>query len=236
LGNWASDLTKPFDEDLAATHRAAARARRLGAEFIRIMSYPIGDPANLREEERFRRLREIVAVFAGSGTTVVHENCSNYGGMSWRHSLKLLENVPGLKLVFDMGNCAGDLDYLKPEPRPRQNAWEFYQKVRDHVAYVHIKDAMWDPNLGENRLGFPMEGKKRHVFPGEGTCHVRAIVADLRATGYSSGLSIEPHMGAGLPASELTPETNAYETYVEYGRRLMRVAAEITAALVGAAS
>ncbi|MBC8041279.1 MAG: sugar phosphate isomerase/epimerase, partial [Opitutaceae bacterium] len=64
LGNWACDITKPFDDEFAAACRAAVRARRLGAEFIRVMSYPVGDPANLHEEERFRRLREIVALFA----------------------------------------------------------------------------------------------------------------------------------------------------------------------------
>lgn len=217
LCNGGARLDLPFKEDRVRAYRAAERAVALRADFIRIMSYPIGDPANLHEEERFSRLREIVKAFEGTGTTVVHENCSNYGGMGWIYTLKLLENVPGLKLVFDMGNCAGDLDYTKPQPHPRQDAWEFYEKVRDHVAYLHVKDAYWDAAIGG----------KVHVFPGEGACHVKAILRDLAQRGYQGGISIEPHMGAGLKAPELSEAENKYATYVTFGRRLMELTADI---------
>ena len=100
IANGAKDIRKPFECRDAAL-RAASRARKLGAEFIRVMSYPIGDPNDLLEEERFRRLREIAAIFADSGTTVVHENCSNYGGMGWTYTLRLLEQVPGLKKAME---------------------------------------------------------------------------------------------------------------------------------------
>jgi sugar phosphate isomerase/epimerase len=213
LCNGASKLDDPIEKLLASAQRAANRAVKLKADFIRIMSYPIGDIANLREEERYRRLREIVAIFAGTGTTVVHENCSNYGGMGWTYTLKLLENVPGLKLVFDMGNCAGDLDYTKPEPRPRQNAWEFYSKVRDHIAYVHVKDAVFDSATN----------KKVHVFPGEGSCYVREILQDLLKRGYQGGISIEPHMGAGLNDASLSVDENKYQTYVGFGKHLVQL-------------
>ena len=209
--NASRSILNPFDGCRDSALRAAMRGRKLGAEFVRVMSYGIGDPEDLREAERFRRLREVVAIFAGSGVTVVHENCGNYGGMTWMHTLKLLENVPGLKLVFDMGNCVGDADYGKPEPHPRQNAWEFYRQVRGHIAYVHIKDANWDAT----------NGKKIHGFPGKGEGFVREIVADLLASRYSGALSIEPHMHAGLPADlGLSEAENRYQTYVQYGRKL----------------
>lgn len=218
LANGAKDIRKPFDADEASARRAAIRGRRLGADFVRIMSYPVGDVADLREAERFRRLREIVAIFAGSGVTVVHENCGNYGGMGVRYALRLLENVPGLRLVFDMGNTVSDLDYDRPAPHPRQDAWEFYRGVRDHIAYVHVKDAIWDDT----------SKSKVHVFPGQGEGHVRRILADLRQTGYTQALSIEPHMHAGLKSRpDLTPEENAYQTYVEYGRQLERLLATL---------
>lgn len=221
IGNWQTNIRQPFDADRDAARRAAPRARRLGAEFVRVMSYPVGpDPDDLLAEERFRRLREVVAIFADSGATVVHENCDNYGAMSAAHARRMLENVPGLKLVFDMGNCGGDADYTKPAPYPRQNAWEYYRGVRGHIAYVHIKDVNWNPAAGG----------KVHVFPGEGECHVREILADLRATGYAGALSIEPHMGAGLPASlGLSREENARQTYVEYGRRLVGIVNDLDA-------
>jgi sugar phosphate isomerase/epimerase len=219
IANGGKDIRKPFECRDAAL-RAVRRARRLGAEFIRVMSYPVGDPNDLLEEERVRRLREIVVIFADSGTTVVHENCNNYGGMGWTYSLRLLDRVPGLKLVFDMGNCPGDADFTKAAPHPRQNAWEFYRQVRDHIVYVHIKDARWIEATGE----------KQHVFPGCGEGHVREIIADLLRIGYTGGLSIEPHMHAGLPAElGLTDAENRYRTYVEYGRRLEHLVESIRA-------
>ncbi len=212
LANGGKDIRKPFDAELAAARRAAERGRRLGAEFVRVMSYPIGDPAGCLAEERFRRLREFVAVFADSGVTVVHENCANNGGMGASYSLRLLDDVPGLKLVFDMGNAVADLDHDRPAPHPRQSAWEFYRAVRSHVAYVHVKDALPDDTQPTG---------VRHVFPGEGAADVRRILADLHATGYTGALSIEPHMHAGPADPALSHEENCYRTYVEFGCRLM---------------
>lgn len=216
IANGGRDIRKPFDSCLQAARRAAPRAQRLGAEFARVMSYPIGDPAELLEEERFHRLREIVKIFAAHGVQAVHENCANYGGMSGRHSLRLLENVPGLKLVFDTGNPVADRDYGVDPPRSRQSSLEFFRQVREHIVYVHIKDAI-----------ARTEGGAVHVFPGEGQGEVREVLRELLTGGYAGGLSIEPHMGAGLPDPALSREENSYRTYVEYGRRLMNMVAEI---------
>jgi len=43
-------------------------------------------------------------MFLDAGLQPVHENCMNYGGMSWQHALELLDKCPGLKWVFDTGN------------------------------------------------------------------------------------------------------------------------------------
>jgi len=217
IGNWSKGVDKPFDACLGEAKRAAARMPRLGSKFIRIMSYPILPGKDQMEEERFRRLREIQQIFSDIGVTVVHENCNNYGGMSWSHSLKLLENVPGLKLVFDMGNCVHDLDYSKPEPYPRQSAWEFYEHIRDHIAHLHIKDGVMDA-----------EGKHIHHFPGEGVADVKRIVKDLLGRGYTGAISIEPHMGVAPEFKDAaTPEEGKYQTYVEFGKRLTKLLAEV---------
>jgi len=217
IANGGKSIEKPFDADLEETKRAAARMPRLGSKFIRIMSYPVLPGKDQMEAERFRRLREIVKILGDVGVTVVHENCHNYGAMSWRHSLKLLENVPGLKLVFDMGNCVNDVDRSQEPPWPRQSAWEFYTHIRDHIVHLHIKD-------GE----MTAEGKHIHHFPGEGTADVKRIVQDLLVSGYSGAISIEPHMGiAPQFANAATPEDGKYQTYVEYGKRLVKLFSEI---------
>lgn len=216
IANGGKDIRKPFVECLQATRRAAPRAVRLGAEFVRVMSYPVGEPPGALEDERFRRLREITAIFADHGVQTVHENCANYGGMGWRHSLRLIENVPGLKLVFDTGNPVADRDYSVQPARDRQSSLEFFRHVRQHVVYIHIKDA----------VARPEGGAPIHVFPGGGQGQVREVLRELAAMGYSGGLSIEPHMGAGLPDISLSTEENSYRTYLEYGRRTMALVRE----------
>ena len=57
---------------------------------------------------------------------MVHENCMNYGGMSWQHTLEL-QYLPGLKLVYDTGNPVFARDRSK-EGNPWQDPWEFYQE------------------------------------------------------------------------------------------------------------
>jgi len=220
IANWGKKIAEPFEDSLAAVDRAVPRMRRLGAKLVRIMSYAIELDAEGRalpdqaETERFRRLREIVKRFTDAGITPVHENCMNYGGMSAGHTLKMLENVPGLKLVFDTGNPPLTKDFSKPFPYPMQNTWEFYRKVKEHIAYVHIKDTKWDAARKE----------ELYFFPGEGDGDVERVLADLFAGGYDGGLSIEPHMAVVFHDASVQSSRKArFDNYVEYGRRTMRM-------------
>jgi sugar phosphate isomerase/epimerase len=174
------------------------------------------------EEERFRRVRELVRMFNDAGLTPVHENCMNYGGMGWTYTRKLVEQVPGLKLVYDTGNPVFTDDRSKPEPYPKQSAWEFYDHVREHVAYVHIKDGVLNNDTQ----------KTTYTFPGEGQGDVRRIVTDLLRRGYDGGISMEPHLAVvhHEPASSAYAE-NRYANYVEYGRRFEKLLAECRAGL-----
>ena len=117
--NWAKKITDPFDITIEEINRAIPRMQRLGSKLIRIMSYARmddRDPHDQMQDERFRRLREVTKRFLDAGIQPVHENCMNYGGMGWPFTLELLENVPGLKLVFDTGNCVGNDDKSKAKP------------------------------------------------------------------------------------------------------------------------
>jgi sugar phosphate isomerase/epimerase len=136
--------------------------------------------------------------------------------MSAAHTLKLLENVPGLKLVFDTGNPPLTPDFSMPFPYPMQDSWEFYKAVRPHIAYVHIKDAFL------KKEGAAAE--EVYTYPGEGEGHVVKIVEDLLRTGYYGGCSLEPHMKVVFHDASVQAAAGArFENYVEYGRRFMRI-------------
>jgi sugar phosphate isomerase/epimerase len=222
IGNWGKKIDQPGESSVAETHRAIPRMQRLGTKMVRIMSFAPRDADDQMEEERFRRLREITKLFLDAGIQPVHENCANYGGMGWPFTLKMLENVPGLKLVFDTGNPVITADRTKPKPWPQQDAWEFYSHVREHIVHVHVKDAVWAPAKKDGD----------YKFPGEGDGQVRKIIKDLFATGYDGGISIEPHMAVVFHDKSVTaaPEVQ-YNNYIEYGRRMEKLVAEVQAEL-----
>lgn len=221
IANWGKQIDEPSDSSLAEAKRAIPRMQRLGTRLVRIMSFAVlkdRDPTDQMEEERFRRLRELCRMFGEAGLVPVHENCMNYGGMGASFTLRLLENVPGLKLVFDTGNPVFTEDRDQASPFPRQSSWNFYEQVRDHVEYVHIKDGTWDTETESPVF----------TFPGEGDGDVRKIVSDLLRRGYDGGISIEPHMKVvyheGSAGSE---KEGRIQTYVEYGRRMSAMIDEI---------
>lgn len=223
IANWGKSVLDSFDPSLGEARRSIPRMKRMGCRLVRIMSFQIikgadGRPLPLDRqyrEERFRRLRELQALFADEGLQAVHENCMNYGGMGWAMTLELLDAVPGLKLVFDTGNPVFAEDFTKTEPRPRQDALEFFRHVRPHVAHVHIKDGRWSD--ARQACDF--------TFAGEGEGRVAEILRDIKASGYDGGVSIEPHLGAVFhdPALGSGEADRRFATFVEYGRRLARL-------------
>ena len=226
IANWGSSVADPFEQTLEIVGRCIPRMHRLGTKLVRIMSYAVLQDRSAddqMEEERFRRLREILRRFNDAGIVVVHENCMNYGGMGWPFTLKLLENVPGLRLVFDTGNPIVSRDYRSRNPDARQSTWEFYQHVKEHIAYLHIKDGRF---LGSK------PGARRpcveFTWPGEGDGDVKRVVRDLLGNGYDGGFSMEPHMAVVFHDKSVQTEFEVrYGNYVEYGRRFVKLLEEL---------
>ena len=215
IANWARPVTGDFAVDVEDLKRAIPRMHRFGTPFIRVMSYP-NDPKEPVEErewrrEAIRRTKELSRIAEDGGITLVHENCSGWGGLSAENSNILLGEVdsPALKVVFDTGN---PVTY-------GQDAWEYYQTVRKDIVYVHIKDAR------------KVDGQDIYTYCGEGDGCVREIVADLLKTGYDGGFSIEPHLAAVIHTGQKADNARQlYESYTEYGRRLMKLVEEVRGA------
>lgn len=207
LANWSRPITKDFAIDVEEMRRAIPRMQRLGTPIIRCMSYPNDGLADEAwRDEAVRRLRELARMAEDGGVTIVHENCNGWGGESAANTLELLERVnsPAFKLVFDTGNpVAHD-----------QDAYEFLRAVIDHVIHVHIKDGKKD---GEKAV---------FTYCGDGTCRVRDCIRLLIEHGYDGGYSIEPHIAAIIHTGEVggeEREARLYDSYIEYGRRLMKL-------------
>lgn len=219
IANWGKKIDQPFDSSLGEARRAIPRMQRLGTKLVRIMSFAVTPDGDQMAQERFRRIREVTKMFLDAGIQPVHENCMNYGGMGWPFTLELLENVPGLKLVFDTANPVFNDDRSKSKPWQKQDPWEFYTHVRDHIAHVHVKDAIWNPTKND----------ADYTMPGDGAGKVRPILQDLLAGGYDAGISAEPHVAVVFhDATVKSSDEHMRKTFVEYGQRLMRMVDEIT--------
>ena len=209
--NWAKKTTDPFEITQAEVQRALPRLQRLKTRYIRIMSFKPEEADDRIPPVVLARVREVVQRFADIGVQAVHENCMNYGGMSSAHARELLDAVPGLKWVFDTANPVFNPDRSQPRPWPRQDAWEFWTSVRDHVAHIHIKDARW----------IPAKNDADYTWPGEGEGAVERVVRDALTRGYAGALSIEPHMVAVFHDAKSEAQDDALrENFVSYGRKL----------------
>jgi len=209
LCNWSRPVAKHPDIDRHELERAIPRMQRLGTRFIRTMSYPnAGWPEAEWKQEVIERMKVLARMCEDGGVILAHENCNGWGGLGAEQSLELLEQVdsPALKLLWDTGNPISH----------DQDPWEYYSAVKEHVVYVHIKDAV------------RKDGKAVYTYPGEGEGRVKDVVKDLLERGYTGGLSIEPHLAAIVHLGKSASEADsAYDRYIEYGRRLMKLVEEV---------
>ena len=210
IANWSKKISDPFEISLQEVERTISRMQRLNVKLVRIMSYSRCPGSEQYAEERFRRLKVICDKFLEAGITPLHENCMNYGGMSWMHTLELIDNISGLRLVFDTGNPVISKDYSKTEDR-KQDSLEFFKKIHEHVEHIHIKDVFLDGD------------KECFVFPGEGDAKIVDILKELKHMNYNGGISIEPHMASVFhdPDAGVASFEESYKIYIEYGKRLM---------------
>lgn len=213
IANWSRPITCDPSIDIEDLERAIPRMHRFRTPYIRVMSYP-NDPVTPVPErewraEAIRRMKRLAEIAENGGIILCHENCSGWGGQSAENSNILMEEVnsPALRVLFDTGN---PVTY-------GQDAWEYYQAVYPHIEYVHIKDATKKA-----------DGEDHYTYCGEGDGRVRDILRDLLGKGYTGGISIEPHLAAVIHTGQkASSEQLLYDSYTEYGRRLMKIVEEV---------
>lgn len=232
VANWSKQARS--DEDFEATKqellRAIPRMQRLGIRMLRGMSFKNAEDEQFDSPELeaiiFRKVGELVKICEDNGIIYGHENCMNYGGQSYVHTLRLLDHVksPNFKLIFDTGNPTFTFRRIGNPPYPLQSSREFYENVREFICYVHIKDSV---------STIQPDGKVKTVFTyaGEGNGDIPWIVTDLLKRGYDGGFSMEPHVAVVFHDNEDSGDKELlaqkkYQTYIDYGRRFEKLLAE----------
>ena len=230
VANWSKHprSTEDFESSRLELIRAIPRMRKLGVKLIRGMSFltPEDEAPDSPELENFifQKVGELVRICEDAGIIYGHENCMNYGGLSFLHTLKLIDHIksPNFKLIFDTGNPICNYRRIGTAPYPLQSSWEFYRNVREFIVHIHVKDGTALPRP---------DGKRpdgNFCWAGDGCGDVRAIMIDLRKTGYDGGFSIEPHISTVFHNPEPHSERKdiCYSSYIEYGRRFEKLLRE----------
>ena len=212
IANWACKITDPFEQSVATLKRTIPRMHKLNTRYIRVMSYPNDD---LTEDawgsEAVHRMQELGKIAENAGIVLVVENCDGWASISADHYARFFERVnsPSVKAVYDTGN---------PSSHGQPNTWEWYQKAKPHIGFIHIKDHS-TPTA---------EDPGEHTWLTEGNGFVKETLEDLKKDGYSGFVSIEPHLRKIIhEGKEIDQADLAYKTYVEYGNRLKALIASL---------
>lgn len=186
-------ITDPFEPHLEKLARVIEIAKKLETRYIRVFSYYIdkGDDLEKWHDEVIFRMKKMAELAEKEGVILLHENEKDIWGELPEQCDRIIREVnsPALRAVFDPAN------FIQAGARPYPDA---YNLMKPHIEYMHIKDA----------------GEDRKVVPaGYGIGGIDKILADLKASGWTGFLSLEPHLGAfkGLDALEGDNKTEMEE-------------------------
>ena len=178
------NITDDFEPHLESLAHVAELAKIWNTSYIRCFSFfiPEGEKPEKFRDEVFRRMDRMVELAARKNLTLLHENEKEiYGDMAPR-CLELMEKFGGenLKATFDFANFV----------QCGQDTLEAWDMLKEYVAYVHVKDALFDGG--------------RVVPVGQGDGNVKEIRARMDQEGFQGFLSLEPHLAdfAGLSGLE----------------------------------
>lgn len=168
-------INDPFDEHLEKLTHVIELAKIFGTKFIRVFSFyiPKGEDAAMYRDEVMRRMKAMCELAEKEDVILLHENeYGIYGDIAPRcKDILDTVNSPRLRAVFDMANFVGCGQITYPDA---------YDMLKEHIAYVHIKDAV---------------GNGKIVPAGYGNGNVKVILQKLKESGYEGFLSLEPHLG-----------------------------------------
>ena len=180
-------------------------ASLLESKYIRMFSFyiPRGEAPDKYRDEVMERWFAFAELAKGSGITLLHENEKGIYGEDAEHCLDLMKtlNCDYVKAIFDPAN------FVQSNVETLPHAYEL---LKDYIAYMHIKDAVYSDH---------------HVEPaGYGDGRLKDILSALYDRGFDGYLSLEPHLWnfAGFEKLELEPTWNKYEGN---GPKLFSVAA-----------
>lgn len=180
-------ITDDFEPHIKKLDHTIKIAKILGTKYIRMFSFfiPKGEDAGNYRDEVIKRLKAMTSLAEKENIILLHENEKEIYGDIASRCVDVIESVnsPNLKAVFDPANFV----------QCGEDTIKAYDMLKDHIEYMHIKDALCDGTV---------------VPAGHGNGNVEYILTKLSKIDYEGFLSLEPHLGSfeGLASLELDDE------------------------------
>lgn len=194
IGKISVDSQEEFEKQKHQLEEICKMCRASGCGFIRMFSFYIPEGKNPDDyrETVISRLKEFVAIAEKYEVVLIHENEKDIYGDIGRRCKIIFDEIrsPYLKAAFDFANFVQCKEDTKV-------CWDM---LREHVAYIHIKDAVYTDN--ENVLCGTGDGKIEEILK-EAICE----------EGYEGFLTLEPHLV--LFDSLASLETEAAENIIK---------------------
>ena len=131
-------ITEPFEKHLVDFRRAIEVCKILGTDKMRMFSFFTKQTElEIYRDEVISRLNAMCEIASEAGITLCHENESEIYGQNPKEMLDLMQNVKGLKGIFDPANY-------------RMNNCDVIDGINAtliNLAYLHIKDAIYDSQI-----------------------------------------------------------------------------------------
>ena len=168
-------ITDPFEPHFEEFKRAVEIAHAMETQYIRMFSFYVRDQdrqeKNIKELV-FDRLRQFAEYAKANDICLLHENEKGIYGEKAKECLEIMElfGSDHFKAIFDFANFV----------QAGQNTLDAYSCLKDHIAYIHVKDAI------------SLSGKVVPVGFGDG--QVETILKNLFENGFNGFLSLEPHL------------------------------------------
>ncbi|MBQ3028455.1 MAG: sugar phosphate isomerase/epimerase, partial [Lachnospiraceae bacterium] len=166
-------IEDPFEKHFEEFKRAVEIAHMMETKNIRMFSFYVPEGQGKKYKEQvFDRLGQFVDYAAANEAVLLHENEKGIYGEMAAECRELMDAFYGdhFKAIFDFANFV----------QAKQDTLEAYELLKDYIAYIHVKDALW-----ENGSVVPA---------GMGDGNVATILKNLYANGFSGFLSLEPHL------------------------------------------
>lgn len=176
-------IDEPFEKHFEEFKRVVDIAHQMETRNIRMFSFYVPEDVmcevNRKSPEReslkkrvFDRIGKFEDYAIENDAVLLHENEKGIYGEKAKECLEMMETFGGehFKAIFDFANFV----------QARQDTLEAYDLLKNHIAYIHVKDALLENG---------------NVVPaGFGDGNVEKILSDLFNSGFDGFLSIEPHL------------------------------------------